>query len=80
MVHEICQIKADIRELDANIVSWCCCNQGVCKIKCYFEKNAFAIGEPAKITCEIDNTNCKTNVNRIEARLINKITYTDDTG
>ena len=76
----MCNIKSDIKEIEANIVECCCCNQGISKVKCYFEKNAFAIGEQAKITCEIDNRNCKSNVNRIEARLINKLSYKDNSG
>ena len=41
----MCNIKSDIKEIEANIVECCCCNQGISKVKCYFEKNAFAIGE-----------------------------------
>lgn len=45
-----------------------------------FERNAYAIGEKAKIFCKVDNSQCKVNVNSVVARLINKVTYNSSVG
>eukprot|EP00825_Cyclidium_porcatum_P035872 TRINITY_DN3765_c0_g1_i4.p1 TRINITY_DN3765_c0_g1~~TRINITY_DN3765_c0_g1_i4.p1 ORF type:complete len:227 (+),score=49.06 TRINITY_DN3765_c0_g1_i4:103-783(+) len=49
-------------------------------INCMFERNAYAIGEKAKIFCKIDNSQCQVPVTSVIARLVNKVTYIASTG
>ena len=37
---------------------WCCLDRGSSKIKTYFEKSTYVMGETAQIYCEIDNSAC----------------------
>ena len=48
-----------------------CIPRGVTQIKCFFEKNAYAIGENAKIFCEIDNSKCSLNLIQVVCELKN---------
>ena len=50
--------------------TWCCLDQGHCKIKSYFEKNAYVQGETANCCCEIDNSNCQLDIESVNTDLI----------
>lgn len=57
-----------------------CIGQGVCQIRCYFEKNAYESGENANIFCEIDNSNGSQDIQNIYFVLKNKILLRSDDG
>lgn len=58
----------------------CCIPKGETTFKVKFEKNTYIIGETAKMMCEVDNSNCSSNVNDIEASLIHRTELKDKNG
>ena len=57
--------------MEAHVTSCCCIDQGTTRIQCYFEKNGYMPGEDARIYCKLDNTEGKTEVTKVEVKLIN---------
>ena len=53
--------------------TWCCVNQGISKIKCFFEKNTYCPKETANMMCEVDNSNCNLNVRAVNMSLLMNI-------
>ena len=50
-------------DIDKEVVSWCCCNQGKFKMTAYFEKDSYMPGESAYLVLEAENNSkvkCKT--------------------
>lgn len=74
-MRETTVIKNDKQEMVAHVKSCCCIDKGVCKIQCFFEKNAYMPGEQAKIYCILDNRGSLADVTRVTVKLINDITY-----
>ena len=70
--------KNDKQEMEASVTSCCCCNQGITRIRCFFEKNAYSPGEEARMYCVLDNTEGKAVVERVSVALINDISYTSN--
>ena len=58
----------------------CCIGQGSCRIRVYFEKNAYESGEEANIFCEIDNSNGSQALDRLSFELRNKVLLRSDDG
>lgn len=62
-------IKGDgsIRQchIEKPITNWCCIDKGKVNIKAYFERSDYESGQTAVIIAEIDNTNCKENIDHI---------------
>lgn len=44
VVRETTAIKNEQQEMEAHVKSCCCCDQGVTRIRCFFEKNAYSPG------------------------------------
>lgn len=42
VIRETTVIKNDKQEIEAHVKSCCCCDQGISKIQCYFDKNAYS--------------------------------------
>jgi hypothetical protein len=63
------------QEMEAHVKSCCCCDQGITRIRCFFEKNGYAPGEEAKMYCVLDNKEGKAAVERVSVTLKNEITY-----
>lgn len=53
--------------------TWCCIDQGVSKMKCFFEKNTYCPGELANMVCEVDNSLCNLPVRAVNMRLLMNI-------
>lgn len=60
-------------ENSINAKTWCCINQGVCRMKCFFEKNLYCPEEIANMICEVDNSQCDLPVRTITMRLLRNI-------
>ena len=63
-----------------NSKTWCCIDQGVSKIKCFFEKNTYCPGESANVITEIDNSLCSLPVRSLNMRLLMHIRLRDHNG
>ena len=44
IIRESGVISNDKKEMEAHVKSCCCCDQGVTRIRCFFEKNAYQPG------------------------------------
>jgi len=44
VIRESAPIKNDQQQMIANVKSCCCIDQGITKIQCFFEKNAYTPG------------------------------------
>jgi hypothetical protein len=62
--------------MQAHVKSCCCIDKGICRIQCFFEKNAYMPGEQAKIYCVLNNKESMADITRVTVKLINQITYT----
>lgn len=60
-------------ENSINSKTWCCIDQGLSKIKCFFEKNTYCPNEIANMMCEVDNSQCNLNVKSVNMRLLMNI-------
>ena len=54
------------KEIDQKIKSCCCIDKGQSKLTTYFEKSEYLVGEPAYMIAEVDNTQSKAKINKIE--------------
>ena len=54
---------------DARLVTWCCSNQGYCKINVVHQQDTYNPSQTAVVLAEVDNSNSKLSVNSITARL-----------
>ena len=52
-----------------NAKTWCCIDQGRCKIKCVFDKNHYLPGDCAFLWIDIDNSECELDVKEIRGIL-----------
>lgn len=59
-------------DIDKEVVSWCCCNQGKLKMTSYFEKDAYMPGETAYLVVEAEN-NSKVKCNTIDGNFTQEI-------
>lgn len=75
VVRETTAIKNEQQEMEAHVKSCCCCDQGVTRIRCFFEKNAYSPGEEAKMYCVLNNKDGKAVVEHVSVSLKNEITY-----
>lgn len=75
VIRETAPISNDKKEMEAHVKSCCCCDQGITRIRCFFEKNGYAPGEDAKMYCVVDNKEGKARVERVTVTLKNDITY-----
>ena len=55
VMRETAPIQNDKQEMEAHVKSCCCCDKGITRIRCYFEKNGYSPGEDAKMYCVLDN-------------------------
>ena len=76
VIRESGVIKNDHQQMEAHVMSCCCIDQGITRIQCFFEKNAYTPGEEARMYCKVDNTEGKSEVECVEVALVNEITYT----
>lgn len=76
IVRQTQAIKNEKQAIQAHVSTCCCIDQGVSKIQCFFEKNAYSPGEDAKIFCILDTKESKVDITEVTVKLINKITYT----
>lgn len=75
IMRELAPISNDKQEMEAHVKSCCCCDQGVTRIRVFFEKNGYAPGEDAKMYCVLDNKEGKAKVERVSVSLKNHISY-----
>ena len=54
----------------SEIKTWCCCSQGTSSLKAQFNKNVFTPMEDAEGELEIDNSECKVGVSKVEFALL----------
>lgn len=71
IIRETAPIRNEKQEMEANVKSCCCCDQGITRIKCFFEKNGYQPGEEAKMYCVVDNKEGKATVERVSVALKN---------
>jgi len=67
-------------EITLPLSTMCCIPQGNCRIRVYFEKNAYESGEEASIFCEIDNSGGSQALERLLFELKNKVLLRSDDG
>ncbi|CAD8048118.1 unnamed protein product [Paramecium sonneborni] len=67
-------------QMEVNVATWCCIAQGTSSIKCVFDKNHYLPGDTAYLLVDLDNSECKLDINRIDASLINYLTLRDKNG
>lgn len=80
IMRETQAIMNDKQAMEAHVTSCCCIDQGISRIQCYFEKNAYSPGEDAKIFCILDTRESKADVTEVTVKLVNEITYTSKEG
>ena len=61
---------SQVRNYQKNIKRYCCEDLGEFKLACRFEKDKYYVGENANFKLEIDNTKCKSDVQKINCQLI----------
>ncbi|CAD8182860.1 unnamed protein product [Paramecium pentaurelia] len=66
------------RQCEGNIVQYLCLNRGTVELSLKLNKNNFIPGEQIQVEYTLDNTRSQRSISRVEARLINKITFIDD--
>ena len=66
--------------MNSHLKTWCCIDQGLSKIKSYFEKQNYFPMEEARLMVEMDNTNCKLNIKKLDVELHSKIVLTSSGG
>lgn len=62
-------------EINKGITTCCCISKGNVKIKAYFEKNQYRIGETAYVIAEIDNSKCTAKIEQIKGALRRELTF-----
>lgn len=62
------------QEIEKEVVTWCCCNKGVCKVVTHFEKNSYYFGEKAVLFVELDNSKCSERLNEVKAEFTQVVT------
>jgi len=67
------QIQTRETFVNKEIKSCCCISKGNLNIKTYFEKNAYAPGETARIISEIDNSSCSSAISSLKFELVQSI-------
>ncbi|CAD8068948.1 unnamed protein product [Paramecium sonneborni] len=77
-IKEILQISS--KQETANLTTWCCKNQGVSSISAKVEKNLYFPGEFIQITYNIDNSNCKLNIENIDVMIVNRLNIRSNSG
>lgn len=76
IMRETAPIKNENQVMEAHVTSCCCIDQGITRIDCFFEKNAYTPGEDARMYCKCDNMDGKSEVLSVDVSLVNEITYT----
>ncbi|KAM3127036.1 hypothetical protein pb186bvf_020846 [Paramecium bursaria] len=66
------------KQVEGNIIQFVCLNRGTVEMDVCLQKNIFIPGESIQILYSIDNTRCSRDINRIEVRLLNKLTFIDE--
>ena len=62
------------KETSSEVVTWCCCKQGLCKMVGHFEKSSYFIGDKAVLFVELDNSQCDVRVEELKVELVQNIT------
>ena len=62
-------------QTDRNFTGYCYKNLGGIGLKCQFDKDRFVVGDNANMNIEIDATNAKTDVTKINVSLVQEITF-----
>lgn len=66
------------RQSEGNIVQLLCFNRGTVELQVKLDKNNFSPGEKLQLEYTLDNTRCQRAVERVQARILNKLTFIDD--
>ncbi|CAK69837.1 unnamed protein product (macronuclear) [Paramecium tetraurelia] len=56
-----------------NIYVCCCINKGTSRVKSFCDKNHYLQGDTAKLTLEIDNSNCNLNIEYFDIELLKEL-------
>lgn len=58
--------ESDIKQTSEHqITTWCCCDQGSCKVDVKFERNTFFPNEICRAQADVDNTQCNLGVHDV---------------
>ncbi|CAD8174482.1 unnamed protein product [Paramecium octaurelia] len=77
-IKEILQVSS--KQVTANLTTWCCKQQGSSTISAKVEKNLYIPGEFVQITYDIDNSDCKLNIENIDVNIVNRLTLKSNSG
>ncbi|CAD8062611.1 unnamed protein product [Paramecium sonneborni] len=77
-IKEILQVSS--KQETANLTTWCCKQQGVSSISATVQKNLYFPGEFVQITYEVDNSNCKLNIENVDIMIVNKLNLRSNSG
>ena len=66
--------QAEVMEERTGIESCCCCPMGQTSITTEFEKNVYCANETARAIIKIDNSNCRTDAERINFAVEQRLT------
>jgi hypothetical protein len=61
------------QEIEKEVTTWCCCNQGKSKVVTHFEKNNYYVGEKAVLFVELDNSKCDVRLGEVKAEFIQNV-------
>ena len=73
-------ITSKNKEINSSVSTWCCIEKGNVFLRVYFEKDAYVPGEIANVMVEIDNSNCKLNIEKVNFCLRRNISLRSKTG
>ncbi|CAD8156193.1 unnamed protein product [Paramecium octaurelia] len=73
-------LQASQKKVTANLTTWCCKQQGFCSITAKAEKNLYQSGELVNITYDIDNSNCKLNLEKVDASIMSRLIIQSNSG
>jgi hypothetical protein len=63
-------------QISKNVKDCCCIDKGTVKIKAYFERSDYQSGENAAIIAEVDNSECKNDIDHINGVFKQYLTIT----
>eukprot|EP00825_Cyclidium_porcatum_P001317 TRINITY_DN1059_c0_g1_i1.p1 TRINITY_DN1059_c0_g1~~TRINITY_DN1059_c0_g1_i1.p1 ORF type:complete len:386 (+),score=55.04 TRINITY_DN1059_c0_g1_i1:442-1599(+) len=68
------------QSMQVHAKTWCCIDQGLSSIKCYFDNSWYMPGDTAQVITEIDNSKCKLAVKKIDSDLVKYLKLTANSG
>ncbi|CAK76379.1 unnamed protein product (macronuclear) [Paramecium tetraurelia] len=77
-IKEILQVSS--KQETANLTTWCCKKQGSSSISAKVEKNLYFPGEFVQITYDIDNSDCKLNIENVDVIIVNRLNIKSNSG